>query len=260
MSDLSDRETWMASAIIELAGGQPGYFDESLYAAALAARLTELLHPAEAVVTLCPSPGISPVVAGNDDRTASLVPLAADEATGPAAECCRTGSAVRLALLDVTAAAPWPRFAAEARAAGFGSATALPLRYYDETVGAVTVLVPRDHELDQASIRLTALLVEAAAIAVLQQRSLTRSLNATRQLQHALDSRVAIEQAKGATAAWLDISPGEAFELLRGYARRHGRLLSEVSGEVVRGVIPTQDLAGPGKPARRGATGGRSGR
>jgi AmiR/NasT family two-component response regulator len=53
------------------------------------------------------------------------------------------------------------------------------------------------------------------------------------QLQYALDSRVIIEQAKGAISARLEVDPKTAFEMLRGLARSQRRELHEFAAEVV---------------------------
>jgi AmiR/NasT family two-component response regulator len=42
------------------------------------------------------------------------------------------------------------------------------------------------------------------------------------QLEHALEARVAIEQAKGMLAERLRLTPAEAFEVIRGAARSNG--------------------------------------
>ena len=55
----------------------------------------------------------------------------------------------------------------------------------------------------------------------------------SQQLQEALDSRVVIEQAKGFIAASRGISPENAFELLRKYARHHGAKLHDVAARVI---------------------------
>jgi AmiR/NasT family two-component response regulator len=55
----------------------------------------------------------------------------------------------------------------------------------------------------------------------------------TEQLQGALNSRVVIEQAKGALAQMHSCSIDEAFDVLRGYCRSHGLGLSEVARRVV---------------------------
>lgn len=53
------------------------------------------------------------------------------------------------------------------------------------------------------------------------------------QLQNALDSRVVIEQAKGAVSARYSIEPDQAYELIRAVARNQRRKIHEVSREVV---------------------------
>jgi AmiR/NasT family two-component response regulator len=53
------------------------------------------------------------------------------------------------------------------------------------------------------------------------------------QLQRALESRVVIEQAKGAVAARRGVSLEEAFELVRGLARSQRREIHEFCVEVV---------------------------
>lgn len=64
--------------------------------------------------------------------------------------------------------------------------------------------------------------------------------NLSEQLQHALDSRVVIEQAKGRLIEALAVSADGAFELLRRRARDTGRKLREVASEVADGSLRLQ--------------------
>lgn len=57
------------------------------------------------------------------------------------------------------------------------------------------------------------------------------------QLQHALTSRVAIEQAKGVLSERHGITPQEAFEAFRRYARNKGQRVHEVAAAVVAGDL-----------------------
>ncbi len=52
-------------------------------------------------------------------------------------------------------------------------------------------------------------------------------------LQYALNSRVIIEQAKGAVAQKLDLSTGEAFNALRRYSRAHNQRLVDTATALV---------------------------
>jgi hypothetical protein len=53
------------------------------------------------------------------------------------------------------------------------------------------------------------------------------------QLRHALDSRIVIEQAKGAVAVRCGVTPDVAFEMLRGLARSQRRKMAEFCAEVM---------------------------
>jgi ANTAR domain len=150
--------------------------------------------------------------------------------------------------------ARWPRYAAAARAAGFGTVSALPMRRRDRAVGVIIVLGPGGYRLGAAEARLAQVLAKAAAIAISRQREHRDAERTARQLQGALDSRVVIEQAKGAVAARLGITPEAAFELLRGYARQASRPLAEVAGEAVRGELPVHRLVAPHGVGRGRAT------
>lgn len=69
---------------------------------------------------------------------------------------------------------------------------------------------------------------------VTRLRNLVRILTErTQQLQHALDSRVAIEQAKGVLAERFGLTIDEAFETLRSAARSSRVELRALASEVV---------------------------
>lgn len=130
------------------------------------------------------------------------------------------------------------------------TASVVPMRRSEETIGLVRVLAPPGHMIPAADLRLARTLAELAAITIVHQRELGQSQRLARQLQHALDSRIIIEQAKGALSAWLGITPGDAFGLLRSYARAHSRTLPQAADDVVCGTVPASALLA------RGARGG----
>jgi hypothetical protein len=80
---------------------------------------------------------------------------------------------------------------------------------------------------------------DLAAIGLLQERAVRRGEILAEQLQGALNTRIVIEQAKGAVAQAQGVSVDEAFRLIRAFARRHNRWLSEVAQTIV------TDPAGP---------------
>jgi hypothetical protein len=68
-------------------------------------------------------------------------------------------------------------------------------------------------------------------------------LERTIQLQTALESRVAIEQAKGMLAERLDVTVDEAFAFLRSAARSQGLKLAVLAAEVVESPETPPELA-----------------
>jgi len=65
------------------------------------------------------------------------------------------------------------------------------------------------------------------------------------QLQRALNSRITIEQAKGALAQIHATHPDAAFEMLRNYSRRHHFRLSDVALAVLQDPASHPNLTTP---------------
>ena len=115
---------------------------------------------------------------------------------GPCLDCYRTGLPVvnqDLATLN----SRWPRFAAEALAAGFHSVQALPLRLRGGVMGALNLFHLEAGRMRQADVDAAQALADVATIAILQHRAALWAQVVNEQLNHALNSRIVIEQAKG---------------------------------------------------------------
>lgn len=153
-------------------------------------------------------------------------------AEGPCLDCYSTRQPVVNADL-ATATERWPKFAPAARAAGFRSVHAFPMRLRDSAIGALNLFGRADVEFQPEEVRVVQALADVATIALLQERAITRSEQLTEQLQGALNSRVVIEQAKGALAQLESISPSKAFEILRTQARSSQRRIADVAAEVL---------------------------
>jgi len=153
---------------------------------------------------------------------------------GPCLDCFRTREPVINA--DLTnAESRWPVFAPKAVAAGYQSVHAFPMRLRDEVIGALNLFGSSDTLFEPEDVRVVQALADVATIAILQERSLARAELLTEQLQGALNSRVVIEQAKGAVATIAGVSVDEAFELLRKQARSTHQRLVDVAHSVLSG-------------------------
>jgi hypothetical protein len=131
----------------------------------------------------------------------------------------------------------WPRFAATAADSGYRSVHLIPLRLRDDTLGSMNLFRADEGPLNDADAVAARALTDVATISILQQRTTDHALVTQGQLQRALDSRVAIEQAKGYVAQSLDVDMDTAFQRIRAHARGNNLTLAEVARAVV-----TQEL------------------
>ncbi|WP_193612550.1 GAF and ANTAR domain-containing protein [Nocardioides lijunqiniae] len=151
---------------------------------------------------------------------------------GPCLEALSTGVPVVNADL-AHAADRWPRFAPRALEAGFQSVHAFPMRLRSQVIGALNIFGTQDARFEPDEVRVVQALADVATIAIIQERNLVQAELLTEQLQGALNSRIVIEQAKGALAQGDGITTAEAFDLLRTRARQERRRLVDVASEVL---------------------------
>lgn len=107
------------------------------------------------------------------------------------------------------------------------------MRLRDEVIGAMNLFSTDTGVLTQSELRVVQSLADTATIGLLQERAIHHGEVLSEQLQGALNTRITIEQAKGALARIHDVSVDEAFEMMRTYARRTARRLGEVADDVV---------------------------
>jgi GAF domain-containing protein len=230
----------LAETFVELADTLVDEFDPEDFLDLLAGRCVRLLDVAAAGLLLVDRSGRAHATGASDERTARLCRL--DE--GPALDCCRSGVPVRALHLSSTAG-PWQRFAAAAAAVGFASAHVVPLRARGEVLGALALYRSTPGELDEVRSRVAQALADLAAIGLTQARSVRRQAELAAQLQHALTSRVVIEQAKGIVSERFQVPVDSAFDALRRCARATNTRIAELCGAVVTGQFDTARLPLP---------------
>jgi GAF domain-containing protein len=231
-----DREQLLAETFVVLADTLVDDYDVVDLLHQLVDACVNLLGVTAAGLLLDDQRGNLAVVAASNEETRLLEVLQLQSDAGPCLDCVRTGVAVTVDDLEVDQAR-WPVFAAAAIAAGFRSVAAVPLRLRTETIGALNMFHSAPHPVAATDRRLAQALADVATIGILQRRSSHRSAVMAEQLQHALNSRIVIEQAKGVLAERNGVDMDAAFTALRRYARNHNRKLSELAMDVVRGQI-----------------------
>ncbi|MER7396336.1 GAF and ANTAR domain-containing protein [Streptomyces sp. NPDC000151] len=209
----------------------------------LCARGVEFLDVTAVGIMLADPHGDLQVLAASDERTGLLELFAVQGEEGPCAESYRTGEALVNASLAAPAdTARFPVFAERARQAGYATAHALPLRLRQRSIGAIGMLHAGPHTLDPSGVRLGRTLADVATIAVLQQHTIEQGNVERVQVQAALVSRTVIEQAQGVLAERWATGVDEAFEALRGYARRNRERLADVARRVIDGTLDAAAL------------------
>jgi transcriptional regulator with GAF, ATPase, and Fis domain len=235
------REQRLVETFVDLADTLVAGFDVVEFLHGLADRCVELLDIAAAGLMLDDQRGVLRVVAASTEqaRLLELCELEADE--GPCVSCYHAGAAV--SDLDLVHPDPrWPRFAAQAAAAGFASVHALPLRLRNEVIGVLNLFSTRPLPLDEHSRRIGQALADVATIGLLQERAIRQRQILTEQLQGALNSRILIEQAKGVLAERLGLDMDAAFSQLRAQSRRLNRHLTDVARETITNSVGTTSL------------------
>ena len=97
----------------------------------------------------------------------------------------------------------------------------------------------------QADVDAAQALADVATIAILQHRAALEAQVLNEQLNHALNSRIVIEQAKGMVAEREGLNMEQAFSTLRNHARNHNLRLVDVARDVIDGTLAASALDRP---------------
>jgi GAF domain-containing protein len=238
------RETMLSRALVEMADTLVADFDVVELLTRLTDRCVEVLDVGAAGLMLVAPDGDLRVMASSSEamRVLELFELQSQE--GPCLDCYRTGQAIVNQDLAVVNGR-WPRFATEALAAGFQSVHALPMRLRGAVIGALNLFHLEPGEMRQDDIEAAQALADVATIAIFQHRAALDAQVVNEQLNHALNSRIVIEQAKGMIAERKGVNMEQAFSTLRHHARNHNLRLADVARDLISGTLTTAALDRP---------------
>jgi len=226
----------LAETLVELADALSPEFDLDDFLRLLANRCVRLLDVDAAGVFL-----IDHGVAASNERVKDLEVAAQRNEEGPWLDCTRSGEQILVPDL-AEEHDRWPRYVAAARRAGFAAVHTLPLRRRAELIGSLTLFTTEPGSLEKSDVRVAQALADVATVGILGARALRRQETLAAQLQHALNSRVIVEQAKGVLAERLGLNTTAAFDTLRNYARSHNTKVSELATSIVDGKFNTDVL------------------
>ena len=226
------REQALADAFVRLADTLVDDYDVVELLDELVHACVRVLGVTAAGLLLHDQKGNLALVASSSEESRLLELFQLQNNEGPCLDCVSTGSAVTSGDLDDDHDR-WPLFVPAARLAGFRSVAAVPLRLRDQIIGGLNLFMVHPREVPPRDRQLAQALADVATIGILQQRSLHRSHVLSEQLQTALTSRIAIEQAKGILAERNNLTMDQAFEALRRHARDNNLKLTDVATSVV---------------------------
>ena len=240
---MASRETLLARTFVDVSDTLVADFDVIDFLAMLAGRCVELLGVSEAGLMLADSEGVLRVAASSSQTMNLLELFELQHDDGPCVDCFRTKAPVREDDLD-EAVSRWPRFGPEAIGAGFKAVYALPMRLRDQVIGSLNLLRAEPGALDGDELLVAQALADVATIGILQHRAASETRLVADQLEHALKSRIVIEQAKGVLSARADVDMDAAFAGMRAYARNHNQRLTEVATAIADGSLPASTVLG----------------
>jgi GAF domain-containing protein len=232
------RQALLTQTFVDLADTLVDEFDVVELFTLLADRCVNVLDVAAAGLMLVAPAGDLRVVASSSEQihVVELFELQAEE--GPCLDCYRTGAVV--VNRDLGADGRWPTFAPVALAAGFRSVDAVPMRLRRSVIGALNLFRTEPGSMSDDDLVAARALADVATIAILQHRALLRAEAVNDELDHVLNNRIVIEQAKGVLAELTGTEVDTAFARIRDHAHRHDLRLVDVATAIVDGTV---DLA-----------------
>ena len=222
----------LADVFVDVADTLVADFDLIEFLHNVAVHATEISGGAAAGLMLTDEDGRLHYMGASSDDARLLELFQLQNAEGPCLDCCRTGQPVISADL-ASSVDRWPVFVPRALAAEIHAVHAFPMRLREQVIGGLNVFGQQPGPLSSDQVRVVQALADVATIALIQEQAISRAEMVTEQLQSALNSRIVVEQAKGAVARAFGITVEDAFTLLRNHARNSRIRLTELAHTVV---------------------------
>ncbi len=222
----------LADVFVEVADTLVADFDLIEFLHSVAGHATDITGDGAAGVMLTGGDGTLHHVGASSEDARLLELFQIQNSEGPCLDSYRTGQPVVVPDLALSQDR-WPSFVPRALAAGMSSVHAFPMRLRDRVIGGLNIFQTERRELSDEDVRVLQALADMATIALIQEQAVSRAELLTEQLQAALNSRIVVEQAKGAIARTFDITVEQAFEMIRSHARGSRRRLTDVAHEIV---------------------------
>jgi GAF domain-containing protein len=208
-----------------------------------------LLQVANTTVDALPGAEMAGITMGGEDGKPVTGVFTDDEApeidtaqyssqNGPCLDAWRTKTIVRIDDM-ADAADTYPEFSKASKAHGVMSTLSLPLIAAERGVGALNLYSRSTDAFSEEDERLGMELASTAAVVLSNASAYWTAHELSQNLSEAMKSRATIEQAKGMLMARSDnLTPDEAFDLLRKASQRENVKLRDIAQRLVNRELP----------------------
>lgn len=242
----TSREVRLSAAFVMVADTLTADYDVVDLLHTLVNQCTEILDAQAGGLMLVDVNGNLQLMASTSESADLVEVMQLAAGAGPCVDCFTAGQSVSVP--DIGASGQkWPAFRRAALEQGFLSVHATPMRLRGEVIGTMNLFGTSIGELGPRDAAVAQALADVATIGILQERVAAHSHIVSEQLQRALDSRILIEQAKGAVAQAQSLTMDQAFNALRAYARNHNLTLYAVSEAVTNRTLNVHALETTGR-------------
>jgi GAF domain-containing protein len=158
-----------------------------------------------------------------------------EQGYGPCLEAAQAG--VTLQIVDMAAEERWPAYVPCALERGARSSLSVGLPIQHAVTGALNIYATEPNAFDVESVALAENFAGYAAVALANAHLYSTTAALAEQMQQAMASRAAIEQAKGVLIAQTGCTPDQAFDLLSRRSQNANRKLRDVAAQIVAAQI-----------------------
>ena len=248
------RDRQLTETFVALADTLVADYDVAEFMDLLVTRSVALLSVDAAGLLLSDQRGQLQVVATSSHQAHLLDMFELQHHEGPCWDCFVTGHPVTDVDADPDGVPdsparddPWPSFTDERRKLGFRSVYAVPMRLRSQVIGALNLFRSDTGAVSETDLLLAQGLADIATIGLLQERAVREQHLLAEQLQTALTTRIAIEQAKGVLAERSGLAMDDVFEAMRAYARSRNQHLTTVARDIIENRVPVRAIVS-GRP------------
>jgi GAF domain-containing protein len=198
-------------------------------------QVRDVLDLAGAGVTLANSDGELQFVTATDDIVLRVEEQQVETKQGPCHDAFEDGKPILIG--DLEDEERWPDYRPFALAQGCRAVAGIPMSAGEHRIGAVNLYHDAPREWPESDLEIARVLADMAAGYIINARTLSAQRELAGQLQHALDSRVIVEQAKGVLTERHRVDPAAAFQMIRQHARGHNARVHGVASSIVAGEL-----------------------